>query len=82
MTKIRLLRELDQADGRDAHDIAESLKLSYPAAAMRLLRLVRQGLAVRYRDSDDDLYWYELTEHGEDRLNYLENADGDCQYEE
>ena len=79
MIKARLLQQLDQADCPDAHEVAESLDMSYPAAAMALLRLVRQGLATRYRDFDNGLYWYELTEKGEARLDYLENVDDEYQ---
>ena len=75
MTKIRLLQELDQAERPDAHDIAESLEMSYPAAAMALLRLVRQGLTTRFQDPDVGLFWYELTEKGEARLDYLESVE-------
>ena len=72
MTKIQLLSALDIADRSNAHDIAETLGVSYPAVAMALLRLVRQGLAARYLDPDSGLYWYELTAKGEVRLDYLE----------
>jgi len=82
MTKTQLLQELDEAEHPDAHDIAESLGMSYPAAAMALLRLVRQGLATRYRDPDCGLYWYELKEKGAARLDYLENAEDSYQWEQ
>ncbi len=72
MTKTQLLAELNWADQPDAYDISESLGVPYPAAAMALLRLVRQGLAARYLDPDSGLYWYELTPKGEARLDYLD----------
>ena len=73
MTKIKLLTELAIADQPDAHDIAEILGVSYSAAAMGLLRLVREGLAARYLDPDSGLFWYELTPKGESRLDYLDS---------
>ena len=74
MTKLTFLQLLDQSDKPDAHQIALTLGVSYPAAAMALLRLVRQGLAARYRDPESDLYWYELTAEGEARLDYLDES--------
>jgi DNA-binding MarR family transcriptional regulator len=73
MTKIQLLTELDIADRPNAHDIAETLDVSYPAVAMALLRLVRQGLAARYLDPDSGHFWYQLTPKGESRLDYLDS---------
>ncbi len=75
MEKMDLLAFVDANDQPDAIEAALSMDVAYPAAAMGLLRLVRQGLATRYRDPDDDLFWYELTEKGEARLDYLENAE-------
>lgn len=72
MTKIQLLTELAIADRPDAYDIADTLGVSYPAVAVALLRLVRQGLVTRYLDPDSGLYWYELTPKGEARLDYLD----------
>jgi len=69
---MQLLQEVDRADQPDAYDIADSLSVSYPAAAMALLRLVRQGLAARYLDPESGVYWYELTSKGEARLDYLD----------
>ena len=72
MAKLIFLRALDQIEKPYAHDVAETLGVAYPAAAMALLRLVRQGLAARYRDPESNLYWYELTAKGEDRLDFLD----------
>ena len=74
MTKLILLRALDRIDKPDAHDVADALGVSYPAAAMALLRLVRQGLAARYREPETGLYWYELTAKGEARLDFLDTS--------
>ena len=74
MTKLIFLRLLARSDKPDAHQIALTLGVSYPAAAMALLRLVRQGLAARYRDPESDLYWYELTAKGEVRLDFLDTS--------
>ena len=73
MTKIQLLQKVDRADQPGAYDIADLLRVSYPAAAMALLRLVRQGLAARYLDPESGVYWYELTPKGEARLDYLDS---------
>ena len=71
MTKLAFLKELDRLERPDAREIAVGLGVSYSAAAMALLRLVRQGLVSRYRDPESGLYWYELTAKGEARLDYL-----------
>ena len=72
MTKLAYLRELERYERPDASEISVVLGVSYPAAAMALLRLTRQGLAARYRDPDSGLFWYELTPKGEARLDYLD----------
>lgn len=72
MTKLGLLKELEQYNRLDAQEMAFRLGVTYSAAAMGLLRLVRQGLVARYRDPESDLYWYELTAKGEARLDYLD----------
>ena len=74
MTKLAFLKELDRFERPDAREIAVALEVAYPAAAMALLRLVRQGLVGRYRDPESGLYWYELTAKGEARLDYLDAA--------
>ena len=74
MTKLILLRELDRYAQPDARELAVALGVSYPATAMALLCLVRQGLVARYRDPESGLYWYELTTKGETRLDYLDAA--------
>ena len=74
MTKLSLLRELDRHAQPDARDMAVALGVSYSAAAMALLRLVRQGLVARFRDPESVLYWYELTAKGEARLEYLDET--------
>jgi len=74
MTKLAFLKELDRFERPDARELAVGLGISYSAAAMALLRLVRQGLASRYRDPESGLYWYELTAKGEARLDYVDEA--------
>ena len=73
MTKPELLRFLVQAGDVDAHEAAEAFGLPYPAAAMALLRLTRQGLVARRLDPDSGLYWYALTGKGLDRLVYFQD---------
>lgn len=72
MTKLDLLALLAQREDAAADEVAEVFSVSYPAAAMALMRLARQGLAARYLDLDSGLYWYELTPKGEARLDYLD----------
>jgi len=74
VTKLIFLRALDRIGQPDSHDVADALGVSYPAAAMALLRLVRQGLAARYREPETDVYWYELTAKGEARLDFLDTS--------
>ena len=71
MTKHDLLEHLAESGRADATDIADSFSITYPAAAMALLRLARQGLVHRYVDPDDGLYFYELSERGHDRLAFF-----------
>jgi DNA-binding MarR family transcriptional regulator len=75
MTKHQLLHFLGQRGSADAFEVAEASGLDYPAAAMALLRLSRQGLVIRYRDTDSGLYWYELSAHGQARLDYFQNIE-------
>ena len=71
MNKTQLLEYLESNDPVDADQVADAMQLSYAAAAMALLRLVRQDLASRYVDPDTRLYEYELTPKGEARLSYF-----------
>ncbi len=71
MNKIELLEYLDSHDPTDADDIADVMQMSYSATAMALMRLVRQDLAARFRDSDSDLLRYQITPKGEARLDYF-----------
>ena len=71
MTKRELLEHLAEVEEADAHEVAVAFGVSYPAAAMALLRLVRQGLAARSIDPHRGTYWYELTDWGQARLEYL-----------
>jgi DNA-binding MarR family transcriptional regulator len=74
VTKHDLLDYLADVGGADALDVAGAFDVDYPAAAMALLRLARQGLVRRYVDSDQGLYVYELTERGHARLAFFRNA--------
>ncbi|MCI0409041.1 MAG: ArsR family transcriptional regulator [Acidobacteria bacterium] len=71
MTKRELLNYLAEVGEADASEIALALEVSYPVAAMALLRLVRQGLASRFVDPDRGIYWYRLSDRGQDRLAHL-----------
>ena len=72
MDKQDVLEHLVGIGRADAREIADAFRMPYPAAAMALLRLLRQGLVARYRDEDEALYWYELTAKGAARLLYLQ----------
>ena len=79
MDKIQLLQYLDTNEHEDADQIASVMNMSYSATAMALMRLVRQDLAVRYKDPETELYVYEITPKGEARLDYfLEDELDDC----
>lgn len=73
MTKQDLLEYLAGAGRADAMDVASSFGVTYAAAAMALLRLVRQSLVHRYVDADDGLYFYQLSERGHARLAFFRN---------
>lgn len=73
MTKHEVLDYLADVGRADAMDIADAFSLTYPAAAMALLRLARQGLVYRYVDADDGRYFYELSERGHARLAFFRN---------
>lgn len=73
MTKQDLLEHLAKAGSVGAIEVASAFGISYPAAAMALLRLARQGLVHRYVDPDDGLYFYEVSGRGHDRLAFLRN---------
>ncbi len=55
----------------EADDVAQAFELTYSAAAMALMRLVRQDLAARHIDPDTQLHVYEITPKGEARLDYF-----------
>ena len=61
LDKCELLEFLDLLENTEASDVAQAFKLTYSAAAMALMRLVRQDLAARYRDPDTQVYVYEIT---------------------
>jgi DNA-binding MarR family transcriptional regulator len=71
MDKEHLLSYLKVSQGATAHRVARDLVVSYPVAAMALLRLARQGLVERFLDPARGIYWYRLTERGAERLAYL-----------
>jgi len=71
MDKQDLLEHLMQVGGADAIEVAQTFRAPYPAVAMMLLRLLRQGLLARYQDEDAVRFWYELTPKGVARLRYF-----------
>jgi DNA-binding MarR family transcriptional regulator len=73
MDKQDVLEHLQRVGRADAIEVAAAFHMPYPATAMALLRLLRQGLVARYPDEDGALYWYELTEKGLARLRYFQH---------
>ena len=71
MDKCELLEFLDMYEHAEANDVARAFNLTYSAAAMALMRLVRQDLAARFKDSDNHLFRYQITPKGEARLDFL-----------
>jgi predicted ArsR family transcriptional regulator len=71
MTKYELLQYLRTTAGVRATQVASAFGVDYPAAAMALLRLTRQGLASRALDPVAGILWYRLTDRGAERLAYL-----------
>lgn len=79
MDKQELLEYLDLNEYATAEDVANAMQMSYSATAMALMRLVRQDLAARHRDTDTKIHIYEITPRGEARLDYfLEEEFDDC----
>ena len=79
LEKCELLEFLELHGDTEANDVAQAFALTYSAAAMALMRLVRQDLAARYRDPDTQHFVYETTPKGEARLDYfLEDELDDC----
>ena len=78
MTKPELLYFLARHESADASEVARAFELPYPAGAMALLRLTRQGLVERRLDPESGLYWYALSAQGRARLTYFE-ANGDSE---
>lgn len=74
LTKSDLLAYLVRAGEADAQDVAKAFGVRYSVAAMALLRLVRQGLAGRYRTGTRGAYRYKLSERGQSRLAYLRTS--------
>ncbi len=75
MTKQALLEHLAEVGDVDATEVAGALGVPYAAAAMALLRLVRQGLVIRYVDPHGRSFWYRLSDRGKERLAYFHEAD-------
>lgn len=71
MKKQKVLEYLSDVQDADAFELASALSVSYPTAAMALLRLLRQGLVCRYLSEEDGTYWYRLSDKGHARLAYF-----------
>ena len=64
MDKCELLEFLELHGLTEAHYAAKALELSCSAAAMALLRLVRQNLTARYIDPDTELHGHKIMLNG------------------
>ncbi len=71
VTKSEILEYLYESKGADAFEVAVHMGFDYPAAAMALLRLSRQGLVERLVDPERGIYWYRLSPRGRARLKYF-----------
>jgi len=69
--KLALLHCLTQVSDASAADVAAALHIAVPAASMRLLRLVRGGLAGRAWDAQHRAYFYAITPRGQARVNFF-----------
>jgi DNA-binding MarR family transcriptional regulator len=76
LAKFEILAHLARIEDADARDIAQAFFVRYSVAAMALLRLVRQGLAERSRETTRGSYRYRLLPRGRDRLRYLQQQPG------
>ena len=72
LKKQDLLAYLARLGETDARTVARAFGVTYSVAAMRLLRLLRQGLATRGRLIAGRLYCYRLSERGQSRLDYFQ----------
>ncbi len=70
-SKLAVLRYLIQMSDASAPDVAAALHIAVPAASMRLLRLVRGGLAGRAWDPEHRAYFYTITPRGQARVNFF-----------
>ena len=72
LTKRSLLTYLARVGEADANDVAREFGVRYSVAAMGLLRLARQSLAMRR--AERGVYRYRLSERGLSRLAYFTGA--------
>lgn len=72
LAKRDLLEYLRRKVEIDAREVASEFEIDFSVASMRLLRLVRQGLATRDRSPGRGVYRYRISERGQSRLKYLQ----------
>ncbi len=72
--KLSVLKLLVRGEA-SAPAIATALNLTVPAAGMALLRLSRNGLVARMRDTEQRCHFYSLTPKGAARLRVLDEND-------
>ena len=73
--KLTILKLLARVPDASATAIAAALNLTLPAAGMALLRLNRNGLVARTRDTEQGCHFYSLTPKGAARLRVLDEND-------
>lgn len=73
--KLTILKLLVRVPDASATEIAATLDLTLPAAGMALLRLNRNGLVARTRNTEEGRYFYSLTPKGAARLRVLDEND-------
>jgi len=79
--KIDILCAVDELGGHcSANDVSFLLGLDLAEAAVGLLRCYRAGLLERWKEApspcERELYFYDLTNSGVERLTWLLNGEG------
>lgn len=72
--KVDVLAAVADRGEAEAVEVAETLGLTYEAAAMALLRAYRGGLLARVGSFGREAYRYFLTDKGRQRLEYLDGT--------
>jgi len=69
--KLEILENLDKK--MTAKEIADALGVPYPHVTKYLLHYHRQGLVARSKDLDTKQIFWQVTDRGQNRVNYFKN---------